>query len=147
MSRRASDSDGALPLDVLERIDRVCDRFEAAWQQGPRPRLEDYLGGFAEEHLPALIWHLLLADIEHRRARGETPVAAEYEDRFPNLAARIRDEFSAPLPAPRTPPAPAGNAEPRITDRLPIEALEGTPPMPPRYALKRLLGKGGIAEV
>ena len=33
-----------LPLDVLDALDRVCDRFEAAWGRGERPRVEDYLG-------------------------------------------------------------------------------------------------------
>ena len=26
------------------QIDQICDRFEAAWKAGQRPRLEDYLG-------------------------------------------------------------------------------------------------------
>jgi hypothetical protein len=34
---------GALPLDVLDRIDLACDRFEAAWSTGQRPRIEDCL--------------------------------------------------------------------------------------------------------
>jgi hypothetical protein len=33
----------ALTLDAVERIDDACDRFEAAWKEGKRPRLEDYL--------------------------------------------------------------------------------------------------------
>jgi hypothetical protein len=32
-----------LPLEAERRIDRDCDRFEAQWQAGQRPRLEDHL--------------------------------------------------------------------------------------------------------
>jgi hypothetical protein len=34
----------ALPLEAARRVDRVCDRFERAWQAGQRPRAEDFLG-------------------------------------------------------------------------------------------------------
>jgi hypothetical protein len=30
-------------LSVAERIDAACDRFEAEWKAGNRPRIEDYL--------------------------------------------------------------------------------------------------------
>jgi serine/threonine-protein kinase len=97
MTRRASDLDRALPLDVLERIDRICDRFEEAWRQGDRPRLEDYLDGVAEEHRLALQHHLLAAEIDCRRDLGETPVAADYQERFPEQAAHLSTLL--PLPA------------------------------------------------
>ncbi len=37
-----------LPLTVAERLDAVCDRFEAACGGGPRPRIDDYLEGIEE---------------------------------------------------------------------------------------------------
>ena len=33
----------ALSLNVLDQINRICDRFEAAWESGARPRIEDRL--------------------------------------------------------------------------------------------------------
>ena len=33
----------SLPAGVAGRINPVCDRFEAAWQTGGRPRLEEFL--------------------------------------------------------------------------------------------------------
>lgn len=32
-----------LPLDLLDQLDRICDRFEAAWESGARPQIEDFL--------------------------------------------------------------------------------------------------------
>ncbi len=56
-----------LPLDVLEQIDQVCGRFEAAWESGDRPRVEDYLGAVAEPYRPALLRDLLAAELAARR--------------------------------------------------------------------------------
>jgi hypothetical protein len=35
--------DASLSPSMINRMDEVCDRFEAAWQAGLRPRIEDYL--------------------------------------------------------------------------------------------------------
>ena len=40
----------SLPLPVVERIDRVCLEFEAAWQRGHVPQVEDYLGELNRQH-------------------------------------------------------------------------------------------------
>jgi hypothetical protein len=37
-----------LSLSLARRINAVCNRFELAWQAGPRPHLEDFLGELAE---------------------------------------------------------------------------------------------------
>jgi hypothetical protein len=147
MPRRESDHDGTLPVDVLECIDRICDRFEEAWKQGQRPRLEDYLGEVADEHRPSLLRHLLAAEIDCRRDLGETPAEADYRDRFPDqvhlvstLLARMRLDASTP-PAPSdvtVGPDPALAATPDSVPR---------PPLPRRYELKRLLGQGGMGDV
>ena len=44
MSDADRDRRRAAVADVAERIDAACDRFEAAWKAGRRPRIEDYLG-------------------------------------------------------------------------------------------------------
>jgi hypothetical protein len=33
-----------LPVDLMRRVDAVCDRFEAALQSGEAPRIDAYLG-------------------------------------------------------------------------------------------------------
>ncbi len=43
-----------LPLDVLDQIDRACDRFEAALERGENPRIEDYLGEVSANYRDAL---------------------------------------------------------------------------------------------
>jgi hypothetical protein len=34
-----------MPLSAAERLDGVCDRFEAAREAGQRPRIDEYLEG------------------------------------------------------------------------------------------------------
>jgi serine/threonine-protein kinase len=147
MPRRASDLDAALPLDVLERIDLICDHFEEAWKQGNRPRLEGYLEEMAEEHRPALLRHLLVAEIECRRCLGETPVEADYRDRFPEQVHLLAPLLArACLEAP-TLPAPSDNtATPAPAPTEPVDPVP-RPPLPRRYDLKRLLGQGGMGDV
>ena len=67
--RRRPVDPGSLPPTVVDRIDRVCDRFEAAWRAGRRPRIEDYLGEAAGPERSALLRELLLAELECRRRR------------------------------------------------------------------------------
>jgi serine/threonine protein kinase/Flp pilus assembly protein TadD len=68
-----------------ERIDQVCTRFEAAWQAGTPPRLEDWLGGIGEADRPALIKELLLLEVYYRSPGGEEVSVEEYRRRFPEL--------------------------------------------------------------
>ncbi|MGP0065536.1 MAG: hypothetical protein ACLQGP_18270, partial [Isosphaeraceae bacterium] len=83
-----------LPLDALGRIDRTCDRFEAAWNAGGRPRIEDHLGEAIEEHRLALLGDLLAAELDARRRRGERPEPQEYRDRLPSDTAAIEAAFA-----------------------------------------------------
>jgi serine/threonine-protein kinase len=94
-----------LPLEVLDALDQVCDRYEAAWGRGERPRVEDYLGGVDAAYRPALLRDLLAAEL-HARRRGERPEPGEYHDRFPGDRAAVEAAFAA---APRPPAgAPPG---------------------------------------
>jgi tRNA A-37 threonylcarbamoyl transferase component Bud32 len=63
-------------------IDAACLRFEAAWQAGERPRIEDYLKDAAESTRSALLAELLRLEVEYRRAKDEQFSAAEYVARF-----------------------------------------------------------------
>jgi serine/threonine-protein kinase len=85
-----------LPTDVLDRVDRICDRFEAAWESGARPRIEDHLEGVAAAYRPELLRDLLAAELAARRRRGEQPEPHEYRDRFPGEVAVIAMAFDSP---------------------------------------------------
>jgi WD40 repeat protein/tRNA A-37 threonylcarbamoyl transferase component Bud32 len=77
----------ALPRTLARRIDQVCNQFEHAWQNGPPPRIEDFLGDAAEPERSALLRELILLDMDYRRRRGETPRTEDYGSRFPELGA------------------------------------------------------------
>src|SRR5262244_2596091 len=97
-----------LPADVLDRIDRVCDRYEAAWEQEGRPRVEDYLGELDVADRPALLRDLLAAELDARRRRGERPEPGEYHDRFPGDSAVVDAAFTTMPNRPAA--APPGDA-------------------------------------
>jgi hypothetical protein len=52
-----------------EEIDRLCDRFEAAWRSGDHPRLEDHLRGDGRFR-SALKSELMAVELEWRRRRA-----------------------------------------------------------------------------
>jgi hypothetical protein len=47
-----------LPLDLMRRVDAVCDRFEAALQAGAAPRIDVYL-----ELVPAPVRLVLMGEL------------------------------------------------------------------------------------
>ena len=89
MSAQRTPDRTALPLAVLDQIDRICDRFEAAWEAGEPARIEEVLGQIAEAYRPALLRDLLAADLNARRRLGEQPTPAEYAARCPEHAEHI----------------------------------------------------------
>jgi serine/threonine protein kinase/formylglycine-generating enzyme required for sulfatase activity len=80
----------SLSLSQLQQIDRVCDSFEAAWRAGRRPRIEDFLESTTVEERTELFRELLAREVELRKEAGESPEAAEYEDRFQVFVELIR---------------------------------------------------------
>ena len=50
MNNPASNRD-TLPLFALKRLDQICDRFEAVWNAGQQPQIEEHLlAVFGEDH-------------------------------------------------------------------------------------------------
>src|SRR5262249_20285627 len=82
----------SLPANALKRIDEVCTRFEAAWQEEPPPRIEDFLGEAAGQEREALLRALLRAELGLRHEDGDTPAAEDYLPRFPGQEALVRQE-------------------------------------------------------
>jgi hypothetical protein len=77
---------------VLERIDQVCDRYEAARLAGQRPRIDDYLREVPEAERSELLRELLrleqayLQDDQRRRwQRGERVSVKAYLEEAPSL--------------------------------------------------------------
>ncbi len=67
-----------LPLEVLEQIDRICERFEAEWSSGSAPSVADYLAEAPVEGREVLLRELLSLDREYRGRRGEAPSFEAY---------------------------------------------------------------------
>jgi serine/threonine-protein kinase len=77
------------------RIDDACDRYEAGWVSGPRPRIEQFLDQVAAIERPSLLRELLAIELEIRRGRGEAPTVQEYLTRFPDNSALVNDAFTS----------------------------------------------------
>ena len=53
MSSPPGPDGNTVSLQAAQGIDRACDRFEAAWRAGERPRLEPYLDGWSDVNVAA----------------------------------------------------------------------------------------------
>jgi tetratricopeptide (TPR) repeat protein len=70
---------------LLRRANQECDRFEAAWKAGQRPRIEDHLAMVPDPERPDLLCELILLEVDYRRLAGDHPQAEEFLTRFPSL--------------------------------------------------------------
>jgi hypothetical protein len=95
---------GDRPARPSERVDELCDRFEAAWRTGAAPRIEDFLAEVEAGDCAALLRELVALERELRRKSGERPEAQEYRDRFPEYGGAVRAAFGA-APGPGAGPA------------------------------------------
>jgi serine/threonine protein kinase len=75
-----------LPPASVGAVCRGCDQFEAQWQAGCRPVIEDYLKRVSEEARPALLRELLRLEVRCRLETGERPLPQEYVKRFAGQA-------------------------------------------------------------
>jgi WD40 repeat protein len=79
------------------RIDEVCERFEAAWQAGQSPRIEDFLGDVEAAERDALLRELLRVELDYRHRQGSAPTVEEYLERFPGHDSLIRANAARPI--------------------------------------------------
>src|SRR5262245_28182953 len=86
MIERVPGDGGDLPPTVMAWIDDACDRFEADWTAGRRPRIEEVLETEPEPWRPELLKHLLAVELACRRGGGEEPGLVVYRRRFPEHA-------------------------------------------------------------
>jgi serine/threonine-protein kinase len=121
MNEASVPDDAVLPESLGRRVDQVCNRFEGAWKEGTRPRLEDFLGDWLEPERSALLRELIALEVYYRRGQGEECPPHEYQSRFPLLEPAWLAKALADVPAPAAPPVPNG---PSTTDDLVPSASE-----------------------
>ena len=81
--------DATLGAVDLQRIDAICDQFEAQWRAGQRPDLRSYLSAAPADVRAVLFRDLLTLELEYLRHVGERPDAKSYYEQFPDLTAVI----------------------------------------------------------
>jgi RNA polymerase sigma-70 factor (ECF subfamily) len=86
--------DGQWSLEQLECVVAQCDRFEAAWRSGRRPRIEEYLAEVTEPVRPALRGELLALEQELRQGCGERPDTGKSLDPLPNSGTLVEAGFT-----------------------------------------------------
>ena len=84
----------SLSLQTREEIDKVCDRFEAAWKNGESPDLESLLDGWEGPSRLSLFRELLSVELTHRKWQGAEPSLAEYENRFRDSRDIVQEVFA-----------------------------------------------------
>lgn len=173
--RRSSSSSGAEPGHLADPrwqwIDERVAPFEQAWQQGARPRLEEFLPRETTHRL-ALLVELVHVELEFRFRAGESPRVEEYLDRFADLqtsdeivADLVRAEFEWRQRGGEQPAVDEYVARfPALADRIaawtkratnidePPDAFDANPPHEPtgrlgRFELLRRLGSGAFGTV
>jgi hypothetical protein len=94
MSSDQPQRDDCLSPTQFVEINRVCDRFEAAWRAGNRALIEEHPGEVPESARADLLRELLPTELALRRSAGECPDVAEYRTRFPDHAALVEAAFA-----------------------------------------------------
>lgn len=124
--REAEGTQGPSPSEV-ERIAEACERFEAAWGRGERPRIEESLGDLGPDVDPMLS-RLLPLELSLRLAAGDSPSPGEYLSRFPGSRGLVEAAFAdhttvadATAAAPPRPPDGRGSAVNLLTGILALQ--------------------------
>jgi eukaryotic-like serine/threonine-protein kinase len=77
----------------IRRVDRLADRFEAAWRAGQSVRIEDYLAEVGEDDRSAVLRELLVVEMQLRSEQGDQWEQDEYRQRFPTAPRDVSAAF------------------------------------------------------
>jgi serine/threonine-protein kinase len=141
-----------LPLTLAGCIDRACNRYEAEWKLGRRPRIEAYLADATERERPGLFRELLLLEIEFRESVGERPAPEEYRARFSGHDTLIRSVFEVSCPARDATARPWARGGATAEPGVPATAMQGSTvgaatSAGTRFRILRLHDRGGLGNL
>ena len=123
------------------QIDAACDRFESELRAGEAPLIEAYLTRVDEACRTNLFEELLALELDWRRYQGDLPQGVEYEERFPDRIASVRQTFDRVRQLPVvTAPGPAN-----LDDQ--DAPAGGSPRTRGRFRIVRYLDSGGTGDV
>jgi WD40 repeat protein len=74
-----------LSMEHALLLEEACDTFEAKWRGGGRPDVLAAVVELPPAVRPAALRELVELDVFYRRRRGDSPAAADYAARFPEL--------------------------------------------------------------
>lgn len=139
-------------IAAQRRKDALCDEFEEQWTNGVRPPLSDFVARVPPEERAAVTKELVALDCSYRRHRGETPIAEDYLQQLPDLAAPIEQAMLSNTSRgagdpPSTEITHGGTAD---TIGLPAPAAspsQGKLPEIPGYEMLGFIAQGGMGVV
>jgi len=137
VSERAPIKQDPATPSAIRCLESACDRFEAAWNEGLQPTLEDHLGQPGSPGYAPLLRELLILELAYRRRGGEQGTREEYTDRFPEYTAAIASAFET---------VEAADAEKGDRHPSPLDP-PGTVPTISGYTVLEELGRGGMGVV